>query len=342
MKLQVPVKVSGRFRAIKHLGHTYDSDKNIVAFAEPLQETPFGKNLITLGGFQQMLTASATIVMLAGDDNTTPLESDTSLGNLLGDSITHTSTSTTRNSTPDVNGNVTWTTTYRYTFNPGDLGTVPVNVAEAGIQLNGNLCSHGLLVDDLGNPTTVSVDPSFEYLDLIWELTFHVPAETTGSVDFTILGSPVSTSYTIRPCFFGNTLGHGSFIYKGWWNAGTGEVPGFNSLWALPIYDVADASSQVRSTNGLGTLLTSPNNDSGLSNTLRQPNNATINSYVPASKERTMKLTWLPARANITGGIQSVMINCNFSQWQISYSPKLGKTSDYQLDLEFKLSLDNL
>ena len=338
LRISTSMCARGRFRAEVHTGHFY-KDGELVELAKPTQQTPFGKNTITLSGIAYLLDNGSTITMQAGDDNTPPAETDVALGHLLGSTTNHVSTSTSRNTTPDVDGNVTWTATYRYTFNPGALGSVPVNVAEAGIKLDTSFVAHGLLVDDTDTPTTVSVDPTFEYLDLIWELTFYVPASVTGTATFSILGVDTSTNWEVRPAFFGNT--GGSYNYKGWADASAGYVPGFSSIWTSLIYDGTDAATQVRSTNGLGALTSSPANDSGLTNAQRVPTSAIRNTYVTDSKERTMKLVWLPDRANISGGIQSVLVNCAFSHWQISYSPKLAKTSDYQLNLEFKLTLHN-
>jgi len=341
LRISTSMCARGRFRAEVHTGHFYENGK-LVRLADPIRQTSFGKNVITLSGIAKLLNDDVPIKMQAGDDNTTPAESDTQLGNLLGSTTTHVSTNTNRNTTPDGDGNVTWTATYRYTFNPGALGSVPVNVAEAGVRSNdidNVLVSHGLLVDDTDTPTTVSVDPTFEYLDLIWELTFYVPASVTGTSTFSILGVDTSTDWEVRPAFFGNT--GGSYNFKGWADASAGLVPGFSIIWTSLTYDGTNAATQVRSTNGLGALTSSPANDSGLTNAQRVPTSAIRNAYVTDSKERTMKLVWLPDRANIPGGIQSVLVNCVFSQWQISYSPKLSKTSDYQLNLEFKLTLHN-
>lgn len=348
MKLYASVIASGRIGFIAHTGHKRDENGKITEYGKVLREVPLSPNKITLVGFAAMLCNTNTSVkFVAGASNAAPSESDTTLGSYLGKTETLVSTVTTRNSTPDVDGNVWWRVTHRMTFNPGSLGTGPVNVSEGGVVFNATLASinpstpigaHGLLVDGGGSPTSISLDASSEYLDMIWEYTEYVKASWTSTVTHTIFGSSVSESVEVRPAYFENT--GGAYNYKGWRNMGDATNPGFAPTGSMP-YDNTDAPTQVRSTNGLGALNSAPANDSGLSDTQRACNAFTVDDYVSGSKQRTMKVTWLPARANITGGIQSVLINCGHTHWQVSYSPKFDKSDDDQLDLNFTLSMAN-
>lgn len=342
ININATLRVSGRFKAIKHTGHTYDDAGSVVKWGDVIQETPFGRNTITLTGFKTILynpDNNTTVKLVAGTDNTSPAESDTTLGNYLGYTDVQASFNVSKNSTPDVDGYVRVSTTYRMTFNPGALGSSPVNVAEAGVVLGAGIptaltpiSAHGLLVDDVGSPTTVSVDPTFEYLDIVWELTYWVPAETSQTIDLDILGVATSHTITIRPEYFTNT------------DSGLSWAP----ATSLPSYRVLSNATgfgnyavQVMSTNGLGSISEFPPNDSGLAISLRVPNNISMQSYVDGAKSRTATCTWLPLRANISGGIQSINVYHEFYAFQVAFSPKLGKTSDYQLDLTFKLSLAN-
>lgn len=343
------VESTGRFRAIRHTGHIYDDLGNIVRHGLILQETAFGRNKITLTGFSHILQHDNPIAMVAGTNNTAPAEGNTTLGAYAGKTQTHVSTVTTRSTTVDGDGNVYWRVTHRMTFAPESLGMGAINIAEAGIvSLAGvsfgainsatAVSARGLLVDGGGSPTTVSLNAAVEYLDLIWEYTEYVKASVTGTVNITIFGDVIAHDWEVRPTFFENP--GGSYIARGWGPAGDAVLPGFAAV-GYPYGDWEQGSTQARSTNGLGTISSAPANDSGLSNALRAANAYVVDDYVAASKQRTMEITWLPSRANITGGIQSFMINCGHTSWQVSYDPKFDKTDDDQLDLNFTLSMAN-
>lgn len=347
LDIQAAVQSTGRFRAVVHTGHVCDELGNILRHGVILRETPFGRNKITLKGFEEILKGDVVFAMVAGSGNAAPSEANTTLGAYKGKTNTHVSTVTTRSTTVDGDGYVWWRTTYRVTFNPGSLGMDPVNIAEAGIILQSDysgadastpVLARGLLVNDVGSPTTVALNAAIEYLDLIWEYTEYVKASVTGTTNHTIFGDVIAEDWEVRPAFFENT--GGSYNGKGWKNAPSLVVPGYYPVVAT-YGDWEDAPTQARSTNGLGALNSAPLNDSGVAFGLRTCNAHVADDYVSASKQRTSTATWLPTRANITGGIQSFIVNCGHTQWQVSYDPKFDKTDDDQLDLNFTLSMAN-
>ncbi len=340
--LPVAIHSRGRYRAIVHTGHKYDKFGNIVEFGKTLRETPFGKNIITYTGFSQILqNQSGNLVMVLGSGNTTPAIGNTTLVSYLGKSATLASQSTTRNTTPDVNNEVWWRTTYRVTFGPGSLGGGSVNVAEAGIVANVGLgsvtssspvLSRGLLVDNVGSPTTVSVNNAVEYLDVIWEYTEWLKASDTGSVDLTIDGVVTTFSYEVRPYYFDNV--GGSFNYGGWSDAGSLTLPGFS------IYGSGTYTNPWLSNVFAGPLVAITGDGLG-GGTYSNIPIITTDAYVPNSLERTLKMTWLPIYGNISGGIGVFRVHLGHTCWQVSFSPKIAKVSTKQLDMFWSFSMAN-
>ena len=341
IEIPVAIRAQGRFRAVVHTGHEYDEFGNIVKFGKVLRETPFGRNKITLTGFDKMfLNQTSNMVMVAGSGNTAPAESDTTLASYLGKTQTVASATCTRNVTPDVNGEVWWRVTKRFTFGPGSLGNVAVNVAEAGITTNLGLeattsstpvNARGLLVDGSGNPTTVSVNNEVEYLDIIWEYTEYVKASVTGTVTLAIDGVNVVHDYEVRPYWFDNV--GGSYNYGGWrdvggtdWGTGVGLVGNGTYTWPYA----------ANCFTGSITAITGNNLGNGVKADI--PVQA-LGAYTNGSKQRTQNMTWLPVNAN--KNITVVRSNLGHTAWQVSYSPAIAKVSTKQLDLSFTLSYAN-
>ena len=206
--IPVACRQEGRYKAAVHTGHKYDMAGNIYQEGTVLRESEWSDNLITLTGFQRMLEANRQVRVraVAGIGNTDPEESDTTLKIYRGFSSEFVSMTRTVNATPDVDGYVTVKFTFRFTFNPGSLGSGVINVAEAGMveyvttpTAMSPVLSRGLLVDNAGNPTTVSYDATNEYLDMYWEFTHYIPAEVTGTVSITVDGVPTNYNYVCRP-----------------------------------------------------------------------------------------------------------------------------------------------
>lgn len=344
LTVPVPVQVEGRFRAVVHTGHEFDEFGNIVKHGTILRETPFGKNSITLKGFENFLTLVSlnNLYIVAGSGNTAPGESDTTLSGYLGASNTYASYSTTRNVTPDGSGYVWWRTTKRATFVPGSLGGGSVNVAEAGIthHVGGTLAesaltARGLLVDTDGDPTTVSVDNSSEYLDLIWEYTEYVLATAGGSVTLNIDGVDTMYTYEVRPYWFDNA--GGSYNYGGW------GAPPANTLIAISMPGNGGYTWPYSTNCFTGSLVPisgSSDGRGGLGNGEQAdiPIGSGL-SYLPDSKYRDFKFTWLPLQGN--KNITVVRVSLGHTQWQVSYSPAIAKVNTKQLDLQFRLTYAN-
>lgn len=332
----VPIKCRGRFQLIKHTGHKYDEAGNVVQYGEVIEETSPRNNTITLVGFNSMLGAfsglngNGTMGILSfvlGSGNTSPSEADSTLVNYAGKSNTHVSTITTRNVTPNLDGDVMWRTTYRVTFAPGSLGDDFVNITEAGVvmgsvtfeTINGSTLvgARGLLEDGEGDPTSVSLDASSEYIDLIWEYTEWVPAVITGTVTLSIDGSSVVHNYEVRPCWFENT--GGSFNNRGWKNMGALAGPAFAPVFSA-VYDASNANT-VALTGPLGALY--GENPTGTYDTDNRPSAMIVQPYTSNSKYRDIELVWTPLYGNIDIG--AIKINTSHFQWQMSLNPVIDK-----------------
>lgn len=338
----VPVRSTGHFRAVVHTGHEYDQFGNIVREGIILRETPLGRNTITNTGFDRIFANQFnSICMVAGSGNTTPDPTDTTLNSYLGKTQTFATASTTRNTTPDVNDEVWWRTTKRMTFGPGSMGGGSVNVAEAGIVTNigfatingGSVVSaRGLLVDEFGNPTTVSVNNAIEYLDLIWEYTEWIPASVVGTVELEIDGVPTDFDYEVRPYNFDNT--GGSFNSTPWVNAGNNNIPGWG-----PAGDATYTWSKATNvfSGPLGAITGNPlgNGTRGWIPIMSS------SAYVNGSKTRSLLCTWLPTVGNVVDGIGAFRVDLGHSSWQISFDPKIPKINTKQLDMTFTLTMDN-
>lgn len=342
-ELACQIRSEGAFRAVVHTGHQYDAHGNIVKHGIILRETPFNCNKITMDGFNHIMKGEASnLVMVAGAGNATPTELNTSLSSYLGKSQTFSASSTTRNTVPDVNNEVWWRMTKRCTFGPGSLGGGAVNVAEAGVTLaygfsdtnsSTPVSAHGLLVNESMTPASVSVDNSTEYLDIIWQYTEYVKASTIGTVDLTLDGVTTPHNVEVRPYYFDNV--GGSYNYHPWRSVGDSDMPNYS-----PIGDSTytwTAASNVFA----GPLVDITGNDLGNGTRGNVPI-ITSAPYVNNSKQRGLKLTWLPTTANnIAGGIGVVRVNLGHAGFQLSYAPKIQKVYTKQLDLDFLFSMAN-
>ena len=190
---------SARYWAVVH-----DGRGNILRRTHP------GPNKLTKKLFNDLLGGEVYYgAPVVGAGNTPATESDVTLQSYLGkaNSVEVVAGSYQYTDTPDVDGYVWMKQTYVAHYFPTQLGTSPVNIAEAGLSsdsINSTtyttpLYSRGLLVDGVGDPTSISYDPENEYLDVYWELTWWAPVEVSGTVTLNILGTNTVHSYVVRP-----------------------------------------------------------------------------------------------------------------------------------------------
>lgn len=338
------VELQGRYKAIKHKGHKYDADGNFVEFGEVIEETAWGKNIITLVGINALLgSGGISSWTVAGTSNATPSEANTVLGAYAGKQTTRPiALVTTRQTNPASELYIRFVE--RTTFNPGAFGASSVNIAEVGktfgqptlasVNAATQVFSRGLLVDSGGSPTTISVAPD-EYLDIVWEFTIYVPYDTTGTVSLTIDGVPTNHTYFVRPV---RLDGIGASDGYSWSIPLTGAV-GVTPLNIMPIMTTEPelyAKGFALSNTALTTPAATP------TGTFLEATSHSSSAYVANSKQRQYNAVWSLAAGNTPApGVTIVTCILNWPGFQVSYSPAIAKTASKQLNLSFMLSFAN-
>ncbi len=348
MGIELAYEIEGVYWAEVHNGHTFNEAGELIREGDVLRRSGKGKNKILLSGFNFMgVNDHLTLTAVAGSGNAPVTEADTVLGSFKGYTNTLISHTKTVNSTPDASGYVYHRSLYRFSFAPGALGSTPINISEAGMAVTHapnaatQLLSRGLLVDGVNAPTSVSLDPATEFLDLYWEVTYYVKAETTASINLTIDGVNTPFDIVIRPTDFLNAQ-----TVKPWVDVPGSKFPCFG----VPIrYIGGNAFSSCRALSGpIGNLTEIPTGDYSAGGN-SEPTTSTSPAYIAGSKQRTHTLTWQPDRGNVSGGIGAVTVLLNSSTsggmgywgFQVSYTPKILKINTKRLDLDFTFSLVN-
>lgn len=348
------VGVTGRFQAIVHTGHIFDANGEFVGYKSIKQQSALSKNTIVLRGFNSFLSLIGSnngtwrMSCVAGTGNTAPNESNTTLAAYAGVCSTWTTYARTFN-TNTAALPLFWRHTFRFTFNSGAFGAGSVNLAEAGIaqvtndlsEANGStpLLARGLLVDGGGSPTTVTVSPS-DILDIVYELTFNLPYDATGSVTINIDGTPTSISYTVRPALLSNG---GSFA---WTEARGvfGSSPPTSEAVLLSFIGSAPETSTIwgrgtGASNGvLQGVTTVPTNTGGGD---VEYTTGSFSTYVTDSKQRDLNASWGLTKANATGGINVFLVDFGNFMFQVSLGTALNKISTKQLDMTFRIAFAN-
>lgn len=338
------VELQGRYKAIKHKGHKFDDKGELIEFGEVIEETGWGKNIVTLVGINAMLGGDTALELftVAGTGNATPSESNTVLAAYAGKmSSVPVSATVTRQFNPATELYVRIVD--RATFNPGAFGASSVNIAEAGKTVNQpswaainaatQLFSRGLLVDSGGSPTTISVAPD-EYLDIIWEFTIYIPYDVTGTVSLTIDGVATNHTYVVRPIRLDNTS-YGSWGYI--WSSSTGM---YQRLYQYAVAVSPGAPSFMAGFALGNTALTTPAVTP--TGTALAASTTYASAYVANSKQRQYNATWTLTAGNAAApGVTIVSAMFGWPSFQVSYNPPIAKTNTKQLNLSFMLSFAN-
>lgn len=336
------VELQGRYKAIKHKGHKFDENGELVEFGEVIEETGWGKNIITLVGINTWLGSASTLFIwaVAGTSNATPSEANTVLGAYAGRRTALPVGDTLTRQVDPLAGELYIRNVSRSTFNPGAFGASSVNIAEAGMAMSSTapssstqLFSRGLLVDGGGSPTTISVAPD-EYLDIVWEFTIYVPYGTTGTVSLTIDGVATNHTYVVRPVRLDGFSVWSSFAAS----AGTG--PGY-----IPTITPTLGGADTNSYNGTSVnngALTAPTVNPPMASASHRPTAVSWSAYIAGSKQRQCNATWSLTAGNVAApGVQVAVMGLGWPSFQVSYSPPIAKTASKQLNLSFMLSFAN-
>lgn len=193
----------------------------------------------------------------------------------------------------------------RYRFN---VGVAAGNLSEIGTAWGtgvNDLFSRALIVDEEGEPTTITILPT-EILDVFWDLELYPSLEDStyvvniGGVDRTITQrwalAATWTNEGIYNGFLGWDMGRGTYLYTSAIGPITGDPPG-------------------------------PELPDGF----RYP---TILAYSANSNYRDLQSTWAPGAA--TGTIRSALMANTVARVQIEFDPPISKGPLQQLVLTFR------
>lgn len=259
-------------------------------------------NLITnagLDGFGTVNLGSSYLQQFCkvGTGTTTPAVTDTSLQNQIASTSTTLSQSTSINSSSPYNTNNTIVKRFATGVAAGNLTEVGMGNSSTG----GILWSRALILDNLGNPTTITI-LSTEILDVTYQLQLFPPLT---DIPYTVSISAVSYTGVIR-------AGNVTFDWR--------------------LENVSSSlSNGICYTGTIGAITALPSG--ALANT---GTSTSTNAYVSGSYNRSGTITF-PTTAAI-GTIASVVAYFNFCEFQVSLSPSIVKTNAQQLTLNFNIT----
>lgn len=278
---------------------------------------PF-KNLIHNSGLDRIATSDvsdSTKYCSASSDSLAPVATDNSILNKVG-STAVASAVTSFNS----GGVPSWFFSLEktYTF---PLGGVVGNISKLYFHSSssgGVIFSSALIKDEFGNPTTITVTAE-DQLIVTWCVEKHFDtAPVTGTIDIEIEGVITPIAYEIKFANLGNSSA--AYFYA---SAKCGPYP----------------NAYAYETDSLGAETSRP---SGSLDTLT----FTQLSYVNGNYYMDFTLSAGLSVANFPTGIGAIAYNGSSStsgtSYQISFNPKLPKTSDKTLSLPFRVSWGRL
>jgi hypothetical protein len=333
-KIKGLIGVKGRYKFIRRapiIGPDGEPEAGPI-----VQESPWCKNILTLYYFNQAMqtTSIQPLGCVVGVGNTPPDENDTTLDSYLASTTTIQSTAWDKN----------WTVSPRYTkltrvFRFAQ-GAAEGNVAEAGITITPAInsttpiISRALVVDGGGSPTIIPVQED-EFLDVVWECTWFVPEDVTGSFTQEIDGSPVSFDYSIRAVAMNSAR----------W--GSGATTTYIGAYR-PIFSASSGNFSGDFHSFAGTLTTHTAYESTPSgNANNRVINVTSAAYTNDSKQREHTVHFGLDQANID--ISSFFISLGGSQsgglglgaFEVLIDPPVEKVSTKIYSFDFVLSMDN-
>lgn len=269
-------------------------------------------NIITDIGLNRLGTADPYDRCVVGTGSATPATTDTQLQTFVASTTTLQSSSSGAQNTEPYYGY--YFTTYRFA-----AGAAAGNLAEVGMGwANTSLFSRALILDGLGNPTTITVLAD-EFLDVTYEARLYPP--TTDSV-YNVTISGVVYTFTSRAASVTSS-----------------------SAWGFPtsFFSGPLISDSAYYNGSIGAITTTPSGTSvtGATNL----GTYSIDSYSNNSLERTFALSSSISQANLTGGISAMLISgdnnvatTSCGAYQIGVSPAIDKDATKTLTLNFGVS----
>lgn len=262
-------------------------------------------NLITNTGLDLLGNQSTQVVTYArvGTGTATPAVTDTLLQSqgAFGNSIQ--STSNVARPTPPYY----WS---RFTTIRIPIGSATGTWTEVGVAptSTGNVWSRALILDGLGNPTSISVAAD-EALDVSYELRLFVNnSDQTGSVVI----SGVTYSTTLRPSQITSIIQNGP-------DAVGVPVTAASILWAM--------------SGPIGAITGVPSGQADLSF-----GSKALQTYSNGTYFRDVIFTWGLTDGNAVGGVGAIYIYNSTGIWQMGFSPSIPKDGTKILTLTFRYS----
>jgi hypothetical protein len=204
--------------------------------------------------------------------------------------------------------------------------------------------SRALILDGLGNPTTISVLAD-EYLDVTYDVIIRPPLEdVTGS--FTLAGT--TYNYTLRACSVTSV----SFFQEGVTTTpGTTMFPFFGT-WGIEIdasvpYSTRNpANTQQQAVaipHGVGTLVdvtSSPTTSIAISNKVASSSTFYNAAYIAGTFYTDVAYRWSPEHANFPEGIGMFVLGSgNGGRYQLMLDQPLLKTNLNELTIVLRFSI---
>lgn len=301
-------KVAGRY---KIEAHTVDESGNIVSSRVVADWFP---NLITNQGLDRMGNNSDYLFACqVGQGNTPPAFTDTGLASYL----VGTTTTTSRVSSPGVSPD--WfnkqTTVFRFA-----VGDAAGNLTEVGIgwaTSGSNLFSRALILDGLGNPTTITVLPS-EILDVTYEFRTYPPlSDSAGVVNI----SGINYNFTVRAAEVDTIKGSNTSV--GW-----GMVSGSFGTAAGGTSGNAGSGLSTAYTGAIGPITGIPAGSASGTSAIFP-----ASAYVNGTYRRDYSMTFGVTELNVAGGILSQVFAYAWFTYQVQYTPAIPKDNTKTLVL---------
>lgn len=256
-------------------------------------------NLITNGGLDRIGSGNGFLNYIhLGTGSTTPTFTDTALTTFLASSTdaapTLNDVSTCANSSPYY---------AQYTINKRfAAGIATGNLTEVGVSWSastGSLFSHALILDDGGNPTTIT-KLADEVLDVLYTLRVYAPL--------------VDVSATVNG--YSTVIRASSVTYTQNWSASVFSLSGGRAF----------------STQTLGSITQQPGG------AFYGAQSIYFSAYVNGSYSRKVTLDFGLTHGNVPGGIGSLTLHAGFGDYQCSFTPVIPKDSTKVLTFTFIIS----
>lgn len=351
----IKLGVKARYKAIVHRGD-----------GEAIRESGWSDNLLLSNGIDVLLrprNAADTADLsdkgcwcVAGAGSTPASMGQTALTSYLGKASSVVSVTVDRQyATPPY----TYKVTRRFRFYP-NTDTIAWNVSEAGLcfvdsasdprsatSSGSAVHSRALILDDFGDPTTISVNfPGGEYLDIIHEWTWYVMTEWTATMNLSIRGVPTSHDIVLRPSSmdapadsnsaYGWGTAHATYVAE----PAVGGTSRVQTVWGTVSVQNSIRGSTIA---GNGSITTAGAVPGYAFTQLKKANTMTPLAYTLGTHYRDWDIVWSLTNGNdIAGGLNLFNFLFLFGEWQMSTNPAIDKTSDDKLRLRLRFSIANL